>query len=409
MLLPSVKEKGRREYLSSKHYVGLNLTGFEDNGVMRPVSRITLLVDSDHVITAGDDSGLELTADCPHATQAMADAILARLKGYKYQMYTADAASIDPAAELGDGVTAGGIYSVISRINDDGDGYPSLEAPGEEETQDEFPTAGEVTKTFNRQIADTRATITKTAESITLEVAKKVGYDEVISSINQTAEQITINASKISLEGAVSINKTFQIDTQGYLQCTGGKIGGFSIGTSSLYNGLSSFSGTTNGVYIGTDGIALGGGKFKVDSSGNLTASSGTFTGKVRANQIQVGGDNGYITGSQIGSSTISGGNIGSQTIGVGNMGTNSIENRCIQSGSIYNSTLSGGCVSNAKLDADLQNVIASAITASRITSGLASATSFSCTSFSFNGYPCYWSRCTSLDDGKYYITRNTY
>lgn len=42
--------------------------------------------------------------------------------------------------------------------------------------------------------------ITQTAEEINLEVSKKVDEDEVISKINQSAEQIQINANKISLE-----------------------------------------------------------------------------------------------------------------------------------------------------------------------------------------------------------------
>lgn len=42
--------------------------------------------------------------------------------------------------------------------------------------------------------------ITQTAKEINLEVSKKVGNDEVISKINQSAEQVQINANKISLE-----------------------------------------------------------------------------------------------------------------------------------------------------------------------------------------------------------------
>ena len=42
--------------------------------------------------------------------------------------------------------------------------------------------------------------ITQTAEEINTEVRKKVGEDEVISKINQSAEQVKINAGKISLE-----------------------------------------------------------------------------------------------------------------------------------------------------------------------------------------------------------------
>ena len=92
-----------------KHFVGLDLTGVEDNGLQRPISRVTLLLDNENSITAGDDTGLELLADCPHATQAMANAILAQIKGYRYRMFSADNAGLDPSAELGDGVTAGGV------------------------------------------------------------------------------------------------------------------------------------------------------------------------------------------------------------------------------------------------------------------------------------------------------------
>lgn len=47
-------------------------------------------------------------------SQAMADSILAAVKNYSYQPYTAEDALLDPAAELGDAVTVGGIYSVIA-------------------------------------------------------------------------------------------------------------------------------------------------------------------------------------------------------------------------------------------------------------------------------------------------------
>ena len=62
----------------------------------------------------------------------------------------------------------------------------------------------------------------------------KVGEDEIISSINQTAEQIKIQASKISLEGFVSINNSFSIDSNGNFNATGGTIGGFTINDSSI-------------------------------------------------------------------------------------------------------------------------------------------------------------------------------
>lgn len=51
----------------------------------------------------------------------------------------------------------------------------------------------------------------------------------IISAINQSAEMIQIIANRIRLEGYVTINGTFSIDEQGYLRCSGGTIGAFSV------------------------------------------------------------------------------------------------------------------------------------------------------------------------------------
>ncbi|WP_313627599.1 alanine-zipper protein [Enterococcus italicus] len=49
--------------------------------------------------------------------------------------------------------------------------------------------------------------IKQTADSITSTVSQKVGKTEVISTINQSAESVTINASKINLQGALTISQ----------------------------------------------------------------------------------------------------------------------------------------------------------------------------------------------------------
>lgn len=207
--------------MSDKTFVGLDITGFENTGKYRPVSRVTLLVDDENVYTAGDDTGLELTASCPHATQEMANALLAQLQGYQYQSFTADAANLDPAAELGDGVTVNGIYSIISQLDDDGRGFPDISSPGEVALEEEYPAAGPMTQEFNRQIAETRSQITKTAEEIRLEVENELeglsasfsvqldsitsqitGLDGQVSTIQQTVSSITSQIT--GLDGQVS-------------------------------------------------------------------------------------------------------------------------------------------------------------------------------------------------------------
>lgn len=175
--------------MSDKFFVGLDLTSVEDHGSQRPISRVTLLLDDENSVTAGDDTGAELSADCPHATQAMCNAILAQVNGYQYRMFSAGDAALDPSAELGDGVTAGGLYSVISRLDDDGSGYFGITAPGETELEDEYPANGPMTRAFNRKIASTNSRITKTANQILLEVKNEVGG--LSSSIDVQLESIT--------------------------------------------------------------------------------------------------------------------------------------------------------------------------------------------------------------------------
>lgn len=88
-------------------------------------------------------------------------------------------------------------------------------------------------------------------------------------------------------EGSITANK-------GYI----GGIGGFTIEAGKLYSGMDSFPeqptsvSKDKNVYIGTDGIALGNGNFRVDSNGKLYANSGTFSGTIYADGGAIGGWN---------------------------------------------------------------------------------------------------------------------
>lgn len=175
--------------MSDKYYIGLDTTSFADNGKYKPISRVTLLLDDEKSLTAGDDTGMEITASCPHATQAMVNALLQRMKGYRYQAYEAGAANIDPAAELGDGVTVCGIYSPLSKLSDDGRGYADISSPGEMEMEDEYPSGGYISQEFNRKIAETRSSITKTSKEIMLKVE---GIDGKYTELKTTLDGVTI-------------------------------------------------------------------------------------------------------------------------------------------------------------------------------------------------------------------------
>ena len=178
--------------MSEKYFVGNDITSFSDNGKYKPISRVTLLVDDENSLTAGDDTGMEIVASCPHATQSMVNSLLQTMRGYQYQAYEAGAANIDPAAELGDGVTVGGVYSPLSKIIDNGRGYADISSPGEMEMEDEYPSEGYIAQEFNRKIAETRSAITKTSEEINLEIQ---GVDGRVSSLQLTLDGVTITGS----------------------------------------------------------------------------------------------------------------------------------------------------------------------------------------------------------------------
>lgn len=62
----------------------------------------------------------------------------------------------------------------------------------------------------------------------------KADKAQLISQINQTVESVTIQASKISLEGLVTANNYFKINTDGSYESIKGKVGGWIIATNTL-------------------------------------------------------------------------------------------------------------------------------------------------------------------------------
>lgn len=280
--------------MSDKYYVGGDITSFSDNGKYKPISRVTLLVDDENSLTAGDDTGMEVIASCPHATQPMVSALLQTMKGYQYQAYEAGAANIDPAAELGDGVTVGGIYSPLSKLSDDGRGYAGISSPGEAEMEDEYPAEGYITQEFNRKVAETRSTITKTSEEIMLKVK---GVDGRVTSLSTSIDGIEANIS--SLNGSIT---NIKADINGLRTTVSGKIDG-STAQSMIDQSIdkitlsvsSSSSGTTfkilsNGVVVDSTGsIDLHVDAVNID--GTLTAS------EIEGDTITVRNDNGRRCG----------------------------------------------------------------------------------------------------------------
>ena len=106
------------------------------------------------------------------------------------------------------------------------------------------------------------STTTQTANAISTAVSSKVGNNEIISRINQTAETIKIQAAKIALEGLVTLNNYFKILTDGTFQANKGDIGNIHVVTDAIYSGQHNVATSANGgFFLGSDGtVGIGNG-----------------------------------------------------------------------------------------------------------------------------------------------------
>lgn len=189
--------------MSNKFFVGQDVVSCTDNGLRTPVTSVTFQVDRDNTAAAGIYTGLDIYAVCPYATKEIAATILEKVHGYQYQAYQANAANLDPAAELGDGITVDGMYSVISAISDNGNGYPGVSAPGEEELEDEFPYHSPTQRELNGDVDSLRAFITRSLGEMAMQITTLTGRVQVMT---QTLEEISNKVTELdsrveSLEG----------------------------------------------------------------------------------------------------------------------------------------------------------------------------------------------------------------
>lgn len=163
--------------MSDKTYLGDFVSELGTSPEFMPYSKVVLWYDDEHAFTSGDDSGRTLEADLPFATQAIADSILQRIKGYIYRPYTARDALLNPAAELGDGVTVNGMYGVLADVETEFSGLMKnrVSAPADEEIDHEYPYLSPEDRALKRKVTlgesyyGTRITRAKGIESVRID------------------------------------------------------------------------------------------------------------------------------------------------------------------------------------------------------------------------------------------------
>lgn len=190
-------------------FLGANAASFERKGESQAISKITLVVDEENFYSAGDDTGYELTADCPWATQAMADALLTAMRGKTITAYAAGSALLDISAELGDGITVNGVYSEIGKMDITCDLMDTADVSSDVagEVEQEYATVGSLTQTVNR--------VRKSVTELIVEAGQITAHitdvqNELESQITLTAESLTsqITDTKNGLESQIQQTTT---------------------------------------------------------------------------------------------------------------------------------------------------------------------------------------------------------
>ena len=143
---------------SDSFALGAAASGLKTSPALAAWTGVVVYYDDEAAFSAGDETGRVLTCECPWATQATADGILAALSGSAYQPYTADGAIIDLALELGDVVTVGlpdqtvpgPVISIDVTVS--GLEQADISAPGEDEIDHEYPYASYVDRSLRRKV-----------------------------------------------------------------------------------------------------------------------------------------------------------------------------------------------------------------------------------------------------------------
>nr|DAH90607.1 MAG TPA: hypothetical protein [Bacteriophage sp.] len=203
-----------------------------------PINKVEILDDNGDILAEASSSsisnGKTLTVVNPDGTTAMAAYILSQTEGYVQRSYEGRNALLDPAAELGDGVTVGGIYSVIAEqtLQFDKLYRADISAPDADEIDDEYPYKSPTQRQIERSFAKARSLITKTSEEIMLKVE---GIDDKYTEVKTTLDGLTVT------------------DASGTT-----KINGSSIKTDNLYVDAANITGTLTADKIQASSISVG-------------------------------------------------------------------------------------------------------------------------------------------------------
>lgn len=241
---------------------------------------VKLWLDNTNFVFSGNENGRVLEADFPWATQEIADNVLASIVGFEYQPFSAQNALLNPAAELGDGVSVGGVYSVLASCDTNFNAMcaSNISAPSDEEIDHEYHyTSPE--KRMERRVSgmtselrvmsdriegvvedvnENNSKITQTVSQLQTAVNGKIDETKAQSLITQTVDKISLEVSSgsggssfvLKSDGVAISSQT--VDMHVNALNVDGEIRADSINLSTA-----NISGTLSAAYIDVDSITV--------------------------------------------------------------------------------------------------------------------------------------------------------
>lgn len=233
-----------------KVFVGQSIQQLSSSPDWGSYSKVILKTDEGEGYVAGDDSGLTLEAECPYASQAIADAVLASLQGKSYKPYDGSSAYITPAAEIGDGMTSDGFYSGIysmsrkfSKVS-----AADIAAPSDTEVQHEIQYEPQSERKFTRKMKEISSALVQKVDSISAWVS---GDQKFEWSLMEDCMEWKANDSTVMKISSAGLEVTGTI--KGGSIITGSlNVGGTTILASTLGSGANSGYNWANGSYGGS-------------------------------------------------------------------------------------------------------------------------------------------------------------
>lgn len=187
--------------MNERFYVGNNAASFREFSKQAPITGVFVsLGDADGTGYMAGTEGNVLEVLCYSGTQQIANDLLQKAQGYQYQGFEADSALLPHDAELGDGVTVGGVYAMLANqtLTFGGGHLSDISAPGDDEIDHAYPYVSQEERAITRNIAQTRAQLRVDIDRISSEVAGKIDGEDAQTLIDQSIGEISLSVSGTS-------------------------------------------------------------------------------------------------------------------------------------------------------------------------------------------------------------------